>query len=73
MVLRTSQGLTFHQTAELITGNWREARSVDLKAVGEMQGEGVAIGADGTVYLAGEGGGKSRPGTFARFNCMPNP
>jgi len=69
VVLRTGQGLTFHQTAQLITGNWREARSVDLKAVGEAQGEGVAVGVDGTVYLAGEGGGKSRPGTFARLIC----
>ena len=69
VVLRTGQNLTFHRTAELSAGNWREARSVDLKAIGESQGEGVAIGADGTVYLAGEGGGKSRPGTFARLTC----
>ena len=71
VVLRTGQALTFHQTSELITGNWRAARSVDLTAVGEAQGEGVAIGADGTVYLVGEGGGKARPGTFARVTCAP--
>lgn len=69
VVLRTTHRLTFHQTAELIDGNWREARSVDVTAVGETQGEGVAMGADGTVYLAGEGGRKSRPGTFARLDC----
>jgi len=73
VVLRTTKKLTFHETAELLNGNWREARSVDLTAVGETQGEGVAIDADGTIYLAGEGGGKSRPGTFAHFNCMPGP
>lgn len=70
VLLRTTQRLTFHETAELINGNWREARSVDLGTAGETQGEGVAIGTDGTVYLAGEGGGKSRPGTFARFTCV---
>jgi hypothetical protein len=71
VVLRTTKNLTFHRTAELIAGNWREARRVDLDAVGEAQGEGVAIGAGNIVYLAGEGGGRSRPGTFARLACAP--
>jgi hypothetical protein len=69
VVLRTTQSLTFHNTAELTAGNWREARRVDLEALGEVQGEGVAIGAGNTVYVVGEGGGKSRPGTFARLAC----
>ena len=69
VALRTTKSLTFHRTEELTAGNWREVRRVDLGGVGEAQGEGVAIGADATVYLAGEGGGKSRPGTFAQFTC----
>jgi hypothetical protein len=73
VVLRTGQSLTFHRTSELIAGNWSEVRRVDLEAVGETQGEGVALGADHTVFLAGEGGGKSQPGTFARFTCAANP
>jgi hypothetical protein len=73
VVLRTNHQLTFHRTAELTKGNWREARSVDLTSVGEPQGEGVAIGADGMLYLAGEGAGKSQAGTFARFMCAPAP
>ena len=68
IVLRTSQHLTFHRAAELLAGNWRVATRFDLTAIGEVQGEGVAIDAD-TVYLTGEGGGKSRPGTFARLTC----
>lgn len=71
VALRTSRQLTFHRVAELTKSNWRAARSVDLTSVGEAQGEGVAIGADGMVYLAGEGGGKSQAGTFARFMCTP--
>ena len=69
VLLRTRQRIAFHRAADLFTGNWVEAGGIDLKAVGEVQGEGVAIASDGTVYLAGEGGGKSQPGTFARFAC----
>jgi hypothetical protein len=69
VVLRTGQHLTFHRTAELLAGSWRVVTHVDLTSIGEAQGEGVAIDDDHTVYLAGEGGGKSRPGTFARLTC----
>lgn len=69
VVLRTRQALAFHLAAELLAGNWREAGRVDVRSLGETQGEGVTIAADGTVYLTGEGGGKFRPGTFARLTC----
>jgi hypothetical protein len=69
VVLRTRQGLAFHRAADLFSGHWTDAGRVDLKTVGEIQGEGVAIAEDGTIYLTGEGGGKSQPGTFARFAC----
>jgi hypothetical protein len=71
IVLRTGGQLTFHVASELMSGNWRAASSVSLEGIGEAQGEGVAIADDGTVYLAGEGGGSSRPGTFARLTCAP--
>jgi hypothetical protein len=71
IVLRTGHALTFHRASELMAGNWQEARRVDVKTVGEEQGEGVALASVETVYLAGEGGGKSRPGTFARLSCSP--
>jgi hypothetical protein len=57
----------------LLAGNWREAGRTELKAVGEAQGEGLAVAADGTIYLAGEGGGQSQPGTFARLACSSEP
>ena len=69
VVLRTRQGFALHRAADLFAGNWTDAGRVDLKAIGEAQGEGIALAADGTVYLTGEGGGKSQPGTFARFEC----
>jgi hypothetical protein len=73
VVLRTRRGFAFHRAADLFAGNWTGAGRVDLRAVGEAQGEGIAIAEDGTVYLTGEGGGKSQPGTFARFTCSMAP
>jgi hypothetical protein len=73
VVLRTARALTFHRTAEFTAGNWQEARRVDLASLEEPQGEGVAIGPDDVVYVAGEGGGKGRPGTFAHLSCAPLP
>ena len=69
VVLRSNRTLHFYAADDLLAGNWREAGRVDLGAIGEPQGEGVAFGDKTTVYLAGEGGGKSQPGTFARLAC----
>ena len=70
-VLRTKSALTFYRASDLLEGQWRVANRVDLTSLREPQGEGVALGADNIVFLAGEGGGKSRPGSFARFSCAP--
>jgi hypothetical protein len=69
VVLRTRQSLAFHRAADFFAGSWVEAGGVSLKSLGEPQGEGVALASDGTLYLTGEGGGKSQPGTFAKFSC----
>lgn len=69
IVLRTGEALIFHRAADLLSGNWREAGRVALERLGEPQGEGVAFGADGSIFLAGEGGGKHKAGTFARLAC----
>ena len=71
VVLRTNSALVFYRTADLLAGQWREANRVDLAAAREPQGEGVALGPGNTVFIAGEGGGKGQPGTFARFTCVP--
>ncbi len=69
VVLRSREKAWFYRAAELFAGSWKPARELDLAPVREPQGEGVAIAADGTVYLAGEGGGKKQPGTFATLTC----
>jgi hypothetical protein len=69
VALRSIASLTFYRAGDLLAGNWREAGRVALGPLGEPQGEGVTFGADNDVYLVGEGGGKSRPGTFAQMTC----
>jgi hypothetical protein len=69
MVLRSHEALYFYRTAQLLAGDWSGAEIVNLKHVGEAQGEGVALGANNEIYLVGEGGGGSRPGSFAHLTC----
>jgi hypothetical protein len=70
VVLRSNRALMFHRAAELMAGTWRDAGRVDVSKLGEPQGEGIAFGLDGSLYLVGEGGGKSQPGTFAALTCQ---
>jgi hypothetical protein len=69
VVLRTLYAISVYDAAAFTAGNIRELVHFDVSAVGERQGEGVAIGNDGTVWLASEGGGGKRPGTIARLTC----
>ena len=69
VVLRTGARLAFYKSEQLLKGSWHAERTVDLRSIGEAQGEGVAVAADRSVYLAGEGGGKSRPGSFVHLTC----
>ena len=69
IVLRTRTTLTFYRASDFLKGTFKEARTVDVTSLGEPQGEAVAFGAANTVYLAGEGGGKSQPGTLAVLSC----
>jgi hypothetical protein len=69
VVLRTRAALTFYRAADFLKGDFREARRLDLRELGEPQGEGVAFGPWNSVYVAGEGGGKSQPGTLGVLSC----
>jgi hypothetical protein len=69
IALRTRDVIMFHRTAELTSGRRGEPLQFDVTALGERQGEGIALASGGTVYLVGEGGGKKRPGTLARIAC----
>jgi hypothetical protein len=69
VVLRTHRALYIYPTPPFLQGSWPEPRRISLAEFDEPQGEGVALGADDSVYLIGEGGGKGRPGVFARLAC----
>jgi hypothetical protein len=69
VVLRTRAALMFYRASDFLKGNFREARNVDLKPLDEPQGEAVAFGPANMVYVGGEGGGKSQPGTLAVLSC----
>ena len=68
-VLRTLETLVFYRAAEFLKGDFQEVQRADLRSLREPQGEGVAFGPGNTVYVAGEGGGKSQPGTLAVLSC----
>ena len=70
VVLRSRSSLTFYRAADLLGGQARVASTSDLRSLKEPQGEGVAFGEDaGTVFVAGEGGGKGQGGTFTQLSC----
>jgi hypothetical protein len=69
VVLRTLHEAAFYPAAELAGSGEAAARRVDLRGLGEAQGEGIAFGPDGSVYLTSEGGGKDGDATFARLSC----
>lgn len=69
VVLRTRSALTFYPAGDFFKGNWKEARTLDVRTLGEPQGEAVAFGPSNTIYIAGEGGGKKQPGTLAVLSC----
>ena len=69
VVLRSRSALLFHRAAGLLGGQSGVASVFGVRSLGEPQGEGVAFGGDDSVFLTGEGGGKSQAGTFARLSC----
>jgi len=66
VVLRTNDELLFYRTLDLLAGARVEPQRFNLRALGEPQGEGVTFGADGMVYVTGEGNGG---GTLATLRC----
>lgn len=72
IAVRTTHAVVFYRTADLISGRWREAFRTDVTSLREPRGEGITFAQQETVVLVGEGGGFSRPGTFARLACTLN-
>jgi hypothetical protein len=70
VAVRTNDALFLIRTDVLVRGRLSGMRSFPLRSLREPQGEGVALGPSGDVFLAGEaGGGRRTEGTFARIAC----
>lgn len=67
--VRTTAYAALYRTADLTAGHWLEMSRVDLTTVNEPRGEGITFGANGAIFLVGEGASLSRAGTFARLAC----
>ena len=69
VALRTHTVIKLFRADELLRGVVNEATRIDLSWLHEPQGEGVSIAAGNVFLVVGEGGAKSKPGTFATFTC----
>jgi hypothetical protein len=64
--VRSKEEMIFYRNEEFALAE--HGTPISLRTLGEPQGEGLAIGADGTVYLASEGK-KGQPGSFRTMRC----
>jgi hypothetical protein len=69
VAIRTLHSVHFFPASSLAAGSVDGERGFDLTPLGEVQGEGVGIAGDGTVYLTSEGGRKKVPGTIEALRC----
>jgi hypothetical protein len=69
VAVRTGDEVVFYRTAALLNHDIEHGAVVLLTKFDEPQGEGVTFGSKGTVFLAGEGGGKRAPGTLVQLRC----
>jgi hypothetical protein len=67
VALRSLAALAIYRTADLLEGG-APALTFDLRPLGEVQGEGVDLDADGTVVLTSEGGDDGAP-TLTILSC----
>ena len=71
VALRSYTELFVFRTGDLLTpnGDPEPALRVDLRPLGEAQGEGIALTSDAEVVLTSEGGVRGASGTIARLRC----
>ncbi len=74
VAVRSNDTLFVIATEDLLAGRLAGSAVFSLRSLNEPQGEGVAFGANGDVFLLGESGGRRDAGTFARIACRrPTP
>ena len=68
VALRTLHSLSLYRTEGGAVNALSNPLVMDLKDVGEEQGEGVALGDSGAVFLTSEAG-KKKHATLSRLSC----
>jgi hypothetical protein len=69
VAVRTYAALYFYPAEPFVTGGDVAPIMVDLRPLREAQGEGVAMGADGTVWLTSEAGSSGDRPRRTRLMC----
>ena len=69
VAVRTSHEVLIYRTAELIDGGVTPRSRIPIDRLGEPQGEAVALGENGRLYLASEGRPWNRAGRFISLRC----
>ena len=69
VAIRTHNEVALYPREAVAAGLISEGLRLDVRDVGEPQGEGVALGTNGTLYLVSEGAEDLRPGTLASLKC----
>jgi hypothetical protein len=67
IALRSNSALLLYKTDDFLKGG--NPVRVDLSGLKEPQGEGVAFGRGGELYLVSEGGGSNAAGMLTRVHC----
>jgi hypothetical protein len=69
VAVRTPDEVVIYRTADLTAGKMTAGSRISLEGLREAQGEAVALGAEGLLYLAGESRPWSRAGQFISLRC----
>jgi hypothetical protein len=70
VIVRTSDEAVFYRAADLASGHeFSPVRRIPLGRLREAQGEGIAVDANGVVYLMSEGSWWNRAGRFISMRC----
>ena len=70
VVVRTSREAVIYRTADLVRGGAVPyGLRIAIEGLKEWQGEGVALGTHGALFLASEGWRLSPAGTFLSLRC----
>lgn len=67
--LRTHGDVAFYDAARVVKGDFNAPLRFALSGLEEVQGEGIALGERGSVFLVGEGGGRGAAGSFGSLVC----